>query len=140
MFCFFKKKILKVKVKFFNLNATVDSSGNAEADMPMPRFPNGQEQVIYSRYYCYNYESVTRRKWELSNDLFLYSILKKIGLFISVKYYKSKYLKKHRSSISAVESKTMRERVLFNICTVVFEDGIVNNQEILQRFTWGDLS
>ena len=76
------------------MNATVDSSDDADADMPMPRFPNGQEQVIYSRYYCYNYESVTVRKWELSNNRFLYSILKKVGTFISVKYYKSKYLKK----------------------------------------------
>ena len=67
------------------MNATVDSSDDADADMPMPRFPNGQEQVIYSRYYCYIYESVTVRKWELSNDRFLYSLLKNVGLFVSVK-------------------------------------------------------
>ena len=59
---FFQKKILKVKVKFFNFKATVDSSDDTDADMTMPRFPNGQEQVIYSRYYCYIYESVTVRK------------------------------------------------------------------------------
>ena len=61
-------------------------------------------------YYCYNYESVNVRKWQLSNNRFLHSRLKKVAPFISVKYLKSEYQKMRRCSISVDNSKPIRER------------------------------
>ena len=45
MFCFSKKNS-ESKRKFCNVDVTADSNGEADPDMPMPRLPNGQLQVI----------------------------------------------------------------------------------------------
>ena len=60
--------------------------------------------------YCYNYESVTVRKWQLPNNRFLYSRLKKVAPFISVKYLKSEYQKIRRCPIPVANAKLIGER------------------------------